>query len=132
MRPEALILVGERIQDPRNVGVLIRTADAAGCHLGVLGGHRAPLVQEPTRHLGEPAQTTTATGCAAAATQQATQSAATAGATAQQTAEAASTTGATQETTEATATAAGTTTAAQQRAQEAAQARLGLRRRLHP
>ena len=29
--PEALILCGERIQDPRNVGVLIRTAEAAGC-----------------------------------------------------------------------------------------------------
>lgn len=27
----ALVLVGERIQDPRNVGVLIRTAEAAGC-----------------------------------------------------------------------------------------------------
>lgn len=26
-----LLLVGERIQDPRNVGVLIRTAEAAGC-----------------------------------------------------------------------------------------------------
>ena len=30
-RPNALILCGERIQDPRNVGVLIRTAEAAGC-----------------------------------------------------------------------------------------------------
>jgi TrmH family RNA methyltransferase len=29
--PEALFLVGERIQDPRNVGVLVRTAEAAGC-----------------------------------------------------------------------------------------------------
>lgn len=29
--PDALILCGERIQDPRNVGVLIRTAEAAGC-----------------------------------------------------------------------------------------------------
>src|SRR5687768_13259039 len=28
---DALILVCERIQDPRNVGVLIRTAEAAGC-----------------------------------------------------------------------------------------------------
>ncbi|MDX1931597.1 MAG: RNA methyltransferase [Capsulimonadales bacterium] len=28
---EALILCGERIQDPRNVGVLIRTAEAVGC-----------------------------------------------------------------------------------------------------
>jgi TrmH family RNA methyltransferase len=31
LRPGALILCGERIQDPRNVGVLIRTAEAAGC-----------------------------------------------------------------------------------------------------
>jgi TrmH family RNA methyltransferase len=30
-RPDALILCGERIQDPRNVGVLVRTAEAAGC-----------------------------------------------------------------------------------------------------
>lgn len=30
-RPEALLLAGERIQDPRNVGVLVRTAEAAGC-----------------------------------------------------------------------------------------------------
>ena len=29
--PDALILAGERIQDPRNVGVLVRTAEAAGC-----------------------------------------------------------------------------------------------------
>lgn len=29
--PNALILCGERIQDPRNVGVLIRTAEAVGC-----------------------------------------------------------------------------------------------------
>lgn len=28
---DSLILAGERIQDPRNVGVLIRTAEAAGC-----------------------------------------------------------------------------------------------------
>lgn len=28
--PDALVLVGEAIQDPRNVGVLIRTADACG------------------------------------------------------------------------------------------------------
>src|SRR5262249_28948475 len=28
---DALLLCGERIQDPRNVGVLIRTAEAAGC-----------------------------------------------------------------------------------------------------
>ena len=31
LTPGALILCGERIQDPRNVGVLIRTADALGC-----------------------------------------------------------------------------------------------------
>ncbi len=30
-RPDALILAGERIQDPRNVGVLLRTAEASGC-----------------------------------------------------------------------------------------------------
>jgi RNA methyltransferase, TrmH family len=29
--PAPLILCGERIQDPRNVGVLVRTAEAAGC-----------------------------------------------------------------------------------------------------
>jgi RNA methyltransferase, TrmH family len=29
--PNALILCGEHIQDPRNVGVMIRTAEAAGC-----------------------------------------------------------------------------------------------------
>ena len=29
--PDALILCGERIQDPRNIGVLMRTAEAAGC-----------------------------------------------------------------------------------------------------
>lgn len=29
--PNALILCGEKIQDPRNVGVLVRTAEAAGC-----------------------------------------------------------------------------------------------------
>jgi TrmH family RNA methyltransferase len=29
--PEALVLCGEHIQDPRNVGVLVRTAEAAGC-----------------------------------------------------------------------------------------------------
>lgn len=33
--PGALILCGERIQDPRNVGVLIRTAEALGC-MGLL------------------------------------------------------------------------------------------------
>jgi TrmH family RNA methyltransferase len=29
--PDALVLCGERIQDPRNVGVLVRTAEAVGC-----------------------------------------------------------------------------------------------------
>ncbi|MGQ9524065.1 MAG: TrmH family RNA methyltransferase [Armatimonadota bacterium] len=33
--PDTLLLVGERIQDPRNVGVLIRTADAAGAGAAV-------------------------------------------------------------------------------------------------
>lgn len=31
LAPDALILCGESIQDPRNVGVLVRTADALGC-----------------------------------------------------------------------------------------------------
>ena len=31
LAPDSLILCGERIQDPRNVGVLIRTAEALGC-----------------------------------------------------------------------------------------------------
>ena len=31
LTPGALVLCGERIQDPRNIGVLIRTADALGC-----------------------------------------------------------------------------------------------------
>jgi RNA methyltransferase, TrmH family len=30
-KPNAVILCGEAIQDPRNVGVLVRTADALGC-----------------------------------------------------------------------------------------------------
>ena len=29
--PTTILLAGERIQDPRNVGVLVRTAEAAGC-----------------------------------------------------------------------------------------------------
>lgn len=37
----ALLLVGERIQDPRNVGVLIRTAEAAGCAALLLSGDSA-------------------------------------------------------------------------------------------
>jgi len=35
LAPDAVVLVGDRIQDPRNVGVMIRTADALGC-TGVL------------------------------------------------------------------------------------------------
>jgi len=35
LSPGAVVLVGDRIQDPRNVGVLVRTADAMGCS-GVL------------------------------------------------------------------------------------------------
>lgn len=36
LTPNTLLLIGERIQDPRNVGVLIRTAEAAGCAAFVL------------------------------------------------------------------------------------------------
>lgn len=47
---DALILVGERIQDPRNVGVLIRTADAAGCHALLLTGDSAePFSRQTVR-----------------------------------------------------------------------------------
>ncbi|MFM7322950.1 MAG: TrmH family RNA methyltransferase [Armatimonadota bacterium] len=35
LAPNAVVLCGERIQDPRNVGVMVRTADALGC-TGVL------------------------------------------------------------------------------------------------
>jgi len=38
---DSCLLVGERIQDPRNVGVLIRTADAAGLPLAAFGGDSA-------------------------------------------------------------------------------------------
>lgn len=38
---DALLLVGEHIQDPRNVGVLVRTAEAAGCSAFVLSGDSA-------------------------------------------------------------------------------------------
>ena len=38
---DALLLVAERIQDPRNVGVLVRTAEAAGCAALVLSGDSA-------------------------------------------------------------------------------------------
>lgn len=48
--PDALILVGERIQDPRNVGVLIRTADAAGCHALLLSSDSAePFSRQTVR-----------------------------------------------------------------------------------
>ena len=39
--PDALLLAGERIQDPRNVGVLVRTAEAAGCAALLLSGDSA-------------------------------------------------------------------------------------------
>lgn len=38
VQPNALILCGESIQDPRNVGVLVRTAEATGC-AGLLLSH---------------------------------------------------------------------------------------------
>jgi tRNA G18 (ribose-2'-O)-methylase SpoU len=38
---DSLILAGERIQDPRNVGVLIRTAEAAGCFALLLSADSA-------------------------------------------------------------------------------------------
>lgn len=41
LTPDTLLLVGERIQDPRNVGVLIRTAEAAGCAVFVLSSDSA-------------------------------------------------------------------------------------------
>ncbi|MBC8104456.1 MAG: hypothetical protein H7Z41_17915, partial [Cytophagales bacterium] len=48
--PDALILAGERIQDPRNVGVLIRTADAAGCHALLLSSDSAePFSRQAVR-----------------------------------------------------------------------------------
>lgn len=40
-QPDAFLLIGERIQDPRNVGVLVRTAEAAGCAAIVLSGDSA-------------------------------------------------------------------------------------------
>lgn len=41
LTPHTLLLVGERIQDPRNVGVLIRTAEAAGCTALILSADSA-------------------------------------------------------------------------------------------
>jgi len=40
-RPDTCVLVGERIQDPRNVGVLIRTADAYATSRVVFGAESA-------------------------------------------------------------------------------------------
>ena len=49
-RPEPLLLVGERVQDPRNVGVLIRTAEAAGCAALVLSADSAePFSRQAVR-----------------------------------------------------------------------------------
>ncbi|MCX6368090.1 MAG: RNA methyltransferase [Armatimonadetes bacterium] len=46
----ALILCGERIQDPRNVGVLIRTADALGCSgLLLSAGSAEPFSRQAVR-----------------------------------------------------------------------------------
>ena len=48
--PDALLLVGERIQDPRNVGVLIRTAEAAGCAALILSNDSAePFSRQAVR-----------------------------------------------------------------------------------
>ena len=40
-RPSLLYLAGESIQDPRNVGVLVRTAEAAGCSALILSADSA-------------------------------------------------------------------------------------------
>jgi len=46
----SLILAGERIQDPRNVGVLIRTAEAAGCAAFLLSADSAePFSRQAVR-----------------------------------------------------------------------------------
>jgi RNA methyltransferase, TrmH family len=46
----SLILCGERIQDPRNVGVLIRTADAIGCSgLLLSAGSAEPFSRQAVR-----------------------------------------------------------------------------------
>ena len=48
--PDALLLVAERIQDPRNVGVLLRTAEAAGCAALVLSADSAePFSRQAVR-----------------------------------------------------------------------------------
>ncbi|WP_395090068.1 TrmH family RNA methyltransferase [Armatimonas sp.] len=47
---KALILCGERLQDPRNVGVLIRTAEALGCTGLVLSaGSAEPFSRQAVR-----------------------------------------------------------------------------------
>jgi TrmH family RNA methyltransferase len=49
-RPDALILAAERIQDPRNVGVLIRTAEASGCAALLLSADSAePFSRQAVR-----------------------------------------------------------------------------------
>lgn len=48
--PDALILCGEHIQDPRNVGVLVRTAEAAGCTALLLSADSAePFSRQAVR-----------------------------------------------------------------------------------
>lgn len=48
--PNALILAGERIQDPRNTGVLVRTAEAAGCAALLLSNDSAePFSRQAVR-----------------------------------------------------------------------------------
>lgn len=46
--PNALLLIAERIQDPRNVGVLIRTAEASGCAALVLSADSAEAFSRQT------------------------------------------------------------------------------------
>jgi len=47
---DALVLAGERIQDPRNVGVLVRTAEAAGCRgLLLSSDSAAPFSRQAVR-----------------------------------------------------------------------------------
>jgi RNA methyltransferase, TrmH family len=48
LSPQALILCGEKIQDPRNVGVLIRTADAIGASGLLLSEDSAEPWQRPS------------------------------------------------------------------------------------
>lgn len=44
---QTLILAGEEIQDPRNVGVLVRTAEAAGCSALLLSADSAEAYSRP-------------------------------------------------------------------------------------